>query len=154
MVEKTEKNGGEFVRVLAGSGWAPVSRRALDDEGLSLACKGLLGWLLTRPDDFKIKVWYVQKHLKIGQDKWQKLRNELEKAGYLRVKKFKGEGGKFIWKFLLTDVPPVAAALAPADKLPSPVARMPKKSPRATTKTNKNQRDLKNFNIIFNQKGK
>lgn len=96
---------GEFTRHLVGSGWAPVNRKAMDDERLSVEARGVLAWLVTRPDDHKIFVRYAQRRLGISQSRWQRIRKELESAGYLVIQKSKGEDGIFLWNYHLFDDP-------------------------------------------------
>jgi hypothetical protein len=94
----------EFIRKLKDSGWAPISRAAMDDVRLSIAARGVFGWLCSRPDDHKIILNYAMRRWGISQPTWAKIRDELKKAGYLTVNK-KRENGKFVWEFELTDEP-------------------------------------------------
>ena len=95
-----------FKRTLAGAGWAPVSRRMMDDQRLSLAARGALGWLVTRPDEWEINLEYALKNWGISRPTWQKIRKELEAAGYLHQLKTK-ENGRFKWEYHLTDDPTI-----------------------------------------------
>ena len=99
-----ENKGGEFIRNLAASGWASVNRSAMDDTRLNVDSKGVLAWLLTRPDGHRLYLFYMLKRLGIGQQKWGKIRNELVENGYLKIDKKRVEG-KFRWNFQLTDTP-------------------------------------------------
>jgi len=104
----------EFIRNMSPSGWAPVSRRAMDDKRLSLSTRGAFGWLCTRPDDHQIFLPYAMKRWGITKPTWRRIRTELEMFGYLRVRKVL-EGGRFKWIYELTDILPVEKAM---DKIP------------------------------------
>ena len=102
---ENKKGGGHFERNLVSSGWAPVSRKAMDDQALTVEARGVLGWLLTRPDGHRLYLHYLQTRLKISQGRWQKIRKELVAAGYLTVRQDRSDDGKWTWIFTLTDTP-------------------------------------------------
>lgn len=97
--------GGEFIRHLAETGWARVSRKALDDVRLSIEARGVLAWLLTRPDTHRLYVHHAQVRMGLSQGRWQKIRRELEATGYLKSNKSRKGGGQWEWKFEVFDVP-------------------------------------------------
>jgi len=94
----------EFIRTLNGSGWAPISRKAADDTRLSIAARGVLAWLCSRPDDHKIMLGYAMGRWGITKPTWRKIRIELENAGYLKQTR-RREAGRFVWVYELTDTP-------------------------------------------------
>ena len=98
----------EFIRNLNGSGWAPISRNAMDDKRLSVSARGVFGWLCSRPDDHKIILSYAMTRWDISQPTWRRIRKELEAAGYLKVTKTK-VGGRYKWLYELCDAPATAA---------------------------------------------
>ena len=96
----------ELIRTFSPAGWGQVNRRAVDDERLSIGARGVLAWLLTRPDDHRIHIEHCLSRWRISQPTWARIRLELEAAGYLRVEKRK-ESGRFVWTFFLTDTPAI-----------------------------------------------
>lgn len=61
-----------------------VSKNIFTDDDLSLKAKGLLGYLLTLPDDWTTYVTQVAKKLGIGRDCARSLFNELIDLGYCK----------------------------------------------------------------------
>ncbi len=100
----------EFIRTLSGSGWAPISRKAADDTRLSIAARGVLAWLCTRPDDHKIMLAWAMQRWGISKPTWRKIRIELENAGYLKQIR-RREVGRFVWVYQLTDTPADASTM-------------------------------------------
>jgi hypothetical protein len=63
-----------------------VDQRAVEDTRLSWAARGLLGYLLSRPDDWKVLVKDLRRRGDLGRDGIYKLLRELRDAGYLHYK--------------------------------------------------------------------
>jgi hypothetical protein len=53
------------------------------DERLSIEAKGVLGFLLSRPHDWQVRLDHVGRTLKIGRKKLQRIFRELISAGYV-----------------------------------------------------------------------
>lgn len=71
-----------------------ISREMFHDPDLSLAAKGLLGYFLTLPDDWKINHSHLQKALKTGRYALDSALHELIEKGYAK-RELKREGGRF-----------------------------------------------------------
>lgn len=63
--------------------FAQVPNSLLQDDRLQLDSRGLASFLLTLPADWSIVVPDIRNRLKIGEDRWQRMARELERAGYL-----------------------------------------------------------------------
>lgn len=63
--------------------FAQIDRRALEDEGLSWKAKGLLAYLLSRPDDWQVYVEQLKTVGPDGRDATRSGLSELEAAGYV-----------------------------------------------------------------------
>jgi hypothetical protein len=61
-----------------------IDQRAIEDTSLSRAARGLLGYLLSRPDDWKVLVNDLRKRGDLGRDGIYRLLRELRHAGYMR----------------------------------------------------------------------
>lgn len=87
-----------------------INRYGLEDSRLSLKAKGLLAYLMTKPDDWRVN----SRHLAaIGPDGRSAVLNaldELGEFGYFTRKKFKDEKGRWQWEQVLHDTPHKARA--------------------------------------------
>jgi len=54
-----------------------------EDDRISVGAKGVLGYLLSRPPDYSIKLVEVGEVLRVGPDKLKSLFRELLAAGYV-----------------------------------------------------------------------
>ena len=61
-----------------------IDRRTLEDERLSWAARGVIGYLLAKPDDWDIRVEDLRKHGDLGRDGIYAVLKELERYGYLK----------------------------------------------------------------------
>src|SRR5690606_13135464 len=61
-----------------------VDQTVVDDDRLTLAARGLLVMLLSRPDDWRIRISDLRKRCHVGRDAVYKLLRELRKLGYVR----------------------------------------------------------------------
>lgn len=61
-----------------------IDQRAIEDERLSWAARGLLGYLLSKPDDWKVLVNDLRKRGDLGRDGIYRLLKELRTVGYAR----------------------------------------------------------------------
>ena len=71
-----------------------INKSVFDDERLSWRAKGLMGYLLSKPDDWKIVESDLVKRSKEGRDAVRAAIRELIAAGYI-VRKQTREDGKF-----------------------------------------------------------
>lgn len=76
-------------RKRAGDNFTILSNDFLRDENLSLKAKGLLAYILSLPDDWKIYFEEVEKHHSDGVRAVRSAWKELEANGYARTKKLR-----------------------------------------------------------------
>ena len=74
-----------------------LSNATLEDKRLSWEAKGLLAYLLSKPDDWHVNVKHhlVKESPSAKKDKVYTLLNELRKFGYADVEKVRDSGGEF-----------------------------------------------------------
>ncbi|WP_328288142.1 conserved phage C-terminal domain-containing protein [Lactococcus petauri] len=72
-------------RKRAGDNFTILSNEFLRDENLSLKAKGLLSYILSLPDDWKIYFEEISQHHKDGESVVKKSWKELEENGYART---------------------------------------------------------------------
>ncbi len=71
-----------------------IDRRLLEDERLSWAARGILSYLLAKPDDWKVNVADLCRRGDLGRDSVYKKLGELEKCGYLRRDRHRDAHGR------------------------------------------------------------
>jgi hypothetical protein len=100
-----------------------VPNAIFNDDRISLAAKGLLGYLLSRPRNWDVRHDQLQHKFDIGRKLLSTLFMELEKAGYLERDKEQGrdEYNRFTTlNYIVRDIPELAGADVPAALHPEP----------------------------------
>ena len=104
-----------------------IDQRAIEDIRLSWAARGLLGYLLSRPDDWRVLVNDLRKRGDLGRDGIYRLLRELRDAGYMRFvhtrdKHGRIRGGTYIVQEIATAPhPDLPDAVEPDTAEPYPV---------------------------------
>jgi hypothetical protein len=75
--------------------WTVIDNRILEDERLSWDARGLLAFLLSKPDKWNVNVTHLEGQSKAGRSKVRRILRELSEAGYLEYRKARGKGGLF-----------------------------------------------------------
>jgi len=90
------------------------------DDRLSIEAKGVLGYLLSRPHSWQVRLDHVGRTLRIGRKKLQRIFRELIGAGYVtREQPRTAEAHRFSEiDYVVRDVP--LAPIHPADEAPGP----------------------------------
>ena len=68
-----------------------IDRRPLEDERLSWAARGLLAYLLAKPDDWELRVSDLRRRGDLGRDGVHRLLKQLQTLGYIRRKQVRDE---------------------------------------------------------------
>ena len=83
-----------------------LNKGFFEDPFISLKSKGLLGYLLSKPDNWIIYREEILKHCTDGKDSLQTAINELKRTGYLKVVPERNEKGEVIkWVTLVFETP-------------------------------------------------
>lgn len=86
--------------------YAMINKEIFNDDRLSWKAKGLIGYFLSKPDDWKI---YVSDLIKRGKDGERAVRSglkELEMCGYLENNSLRDERGRIIrWEKVVHEYP-------------------------------------------------
>lgn len=103
-----------------------VDQAAVEDTRLSWAARGLLAYLLSRPDDWKVLVNDLKKRGNLGRDGIYALLRELHSAGYVRFERNRDaqgrmRGGTYIVSEVPTPRPSKPDADSPDMASPRPV---------------------------------
>jgi hypothetical protein len=104
-----------------------IDQRAIEDTRLSWAARGLLGYLLSRPDDWKVLVKDLRKRGDLGRDGIYRLLRELRDAGYMRFVRARDQHGRirggtyFVQEIATPPDPDLPEGVAPSAAPPAPV---------------------------------
>src|SRR5574340_412573 len=82
-----------------------VANSVFNDENLSWEARGVMGYLLSKPDNWQLRVVDLERRGPAGQDKIRRILRELEAAGYLRRERFRRRDGTFGWFILIFEHP-------------------------------------------------
>lgn len=83
-----------IVRAPRRSRFVIIDQSAVEDNRLSWAARGLLGYLLSRPDDWKVLVNDLRKRGDLGRDGIYGLLKELRTTGYMRFERSRDAYGR------------------------------------------------------------
>ena len=72
-----------------------IDRRSVEDDRLSWAARGVLAYLLAKPDDWKVRVEDLRKRGDLGRDAIYAVLNELQRWGYLERVRQRNPRGSF-----------------------------------------------------------
>lgn len=102
---------GGVVQVRHTNRYGTVPEALLEDRRLDLDSRAVAAWLAVKQDGWQIHVGVLRTRLVrgdqvlLGKDRWQRIANELESAGYLSRTKVHGKGGRWSWHITFTPVP-------------------------------------------------
>ena len=91
--------------------YARISNSVFEDSRLSWEARGLQGYLLTKPDDWKVRLYDLIARGPAGEHKMRRMLRELEDLGYLYRKRFRRKDGTFGWVFVVLEHPSLARSL-------------------------------------------
>jgi hypothetical protein len=110
-----------------------VDNALFSEAQLSWEARGLMGYLLSKPDDWRVRLYDLVAHGPAGVHKIQRMLRELEDAGYLHRKRVKRSNGAFDWETTVFETPSLNPLAARPPKFPDARARIPRlvaKNPR------------------------
>lgn len=153
-----------IVRRRHNARFAALPNAIWEDDSLSIEAKGVLGYLLSRPPNWHVRLQQVGKKLGLGKDRLQRIFRELITAGYVTREQPRVASGAFDrFEYIVRDeaededvaflpqpdLPapgePVAAEPAPAEPAPGNQAAYINKT--ESTKTDFNKTELTKTNI-------
>ena len=104
------------IRVAKRKRYTNVDRRAVNDAEVSFRARGLLFWLLDKPDDWRVDSTAIAAQSKEGRDAIRTALGELEKAGYLVRERVQSDAGRWMTVTTVYEHP----SEAPAPEKPTP----------------------------------
>lgn len=78
--------------------YTQIDKRCLEDCRLSWRARGILAYLLSKPDNWQVSVKDIQLGGKEGREAVQAAMKELEKIGYARLESDRGQDGRVLGK--------------------------------------------------------
>lgn len=90
-----------IIRVEKEREYFAVSNKVFNDERLSWEARGVLGYFLSKPDNWNPNAVDLWKRGPGGRDKARRIMKELEKFGYLERKRTKNDKGQFEWEVII-----------------------------------------------------
>lgn len=110
----------------ASTRWFITARQSAQDSELSFLARGILWYLLSKPDNWEIRPEDIQREGNIGRDATKNAIKELQKRGYLtEQKRYKDHSGHWAWTpMVLHEIPPSTentSMESPSTELPSTV---------------------------------
>ncbi len=130
-----------------------IDQRAIEDTRLSWAARGLLGYLLSRPDDWKVLVNDLRKRGDLGRDGVYRLLRELRDAGYVRFIRSRDQHGRIrggtylVQEIVSSPHPDLPDTVEPELAAPGPV------DPRALPNTEEDLRETTTTTTPTHTKG-
>lgn len=95
-----------IIRRKHNSGWTAIPREPFENEALSWEARGLLAYLLVKPDDWQVMVSNLVGAGNYGRNKIYAMLAELEAAGHIDRAKVRGEDGRLAgYEYTVFDIP-------------------------------------------------
>lgn len=106
------------------AGYYALDRKVAEDERLSWAARGLLVFLLVKPDHWRVSIEHLRRQTEAarvatGRDGVYALLGELEAAGYVQRRQARGQDGRLAPVEYLVAEAPVPVGPLPAGPLPA-----------------------------------
>jgi len=94
-----------FIRVHKNQNYSVISNVGVRDDRLSWKARGILVYLLSLPEDWKIYESEVAEHAPDGRTSFRSGMKELQKYGYLTKERVNSAGGKFEYVHTIREEP-------------------------------------------------
>jgi len=93
------------IRVARRDRWTTIAQATVNDETLSYRARGVLVWLLDKPDDWRTDSQLIADAGKEGRDAIRAALTELDRAGYLERERKQNEAGQWVTTWLVRERP-------------------------------------------------
>jgi len=98
-----------IVRLAKVDRYFVVDNALFSDDRISWEARGLMGYLLSKPDDWQVRLHDLIRHGPAGEHKIRRMLRELQARGYLRRERIKRLDGTFAWETTIYEVPALAS---------------------------------------------
>lgn len=103
------------VRVIRPQRWTTIDRRPVNHAALSYRARGVLVWLLDKPDDSTVSAREIAQHGTEGRDAIETALTELRTHGYLVTHKYRDEKGQWATENWLYEHPELVTDTGPGN---------------------------------------
>ena len=93
------------IRVKKTTNYVVLDKTALNDPRLSWKAKGIIAFMLSKPDDWTFYLKELMSNATDGEDSFRSGFNELKKHGYVKRVRNRDEKGKIRWETLVFEKP-------------------------------------------------
>ena len=93
------------IRVAHRARYTSIDRGLINDSRLSFRARGVLAWLLDKPDDWHCDSTAISRAGMEGRDAVRAALRELERCGYLVRKRLRAEGGRMVTESVIYERP-------------------------------------------------
>jgi hypothetical protein len=108
MYDKELLMSGKIIRAPKKRDFARINNSVFRDKRLSWAAKGMLGYLLSRPDNWQVNTWDLVEYGPSGLDAVRASLRELTRLGYLRRVRTRNADGTYGWFTIVYEDPRMA----------------------------------------------
>ena len=93
------------IRVERRDRFTTVDRRAVNDQRLSFRARGVLIWLLDKPNGWRVDSKSIAASTREGRDAIRTALRELEECGYITRERMRAERGRWITETVVREIP-------------------------------------------------
>ncbi len=86
-----------IIRTKKDRGYFAVSNEPFNDNRLSWEARGMMAYLLSKPDGWIVRTGDLIKQTSASKYKTQRIINELKEAGYIRRFREQNDAGRLVW---------------------------------------------------------
>lgn len=86
-------------------GYTQLDNYSINDKRLSLKGKGMLLYMMSKPNEWKFNYKSFKYDLKESRDSIQSVIKELKELKYLEMRQFKNIYGRWEWNYTISDIP-------------------------------------------------
>ena len=86
-----------IIRVKKDRNYFAASNKPFNDKQLSWEARGVMGYLLSKPDEWQVRFYDLVQQGPAGEHKIRRILKELEELGYMERERIKLSDGKFDW---------------------------------------------------------
>ena len=116
---KNDERG--IIRVHKSRDFSVINNTGLRDARLSFGARGILAYLLSKPDAWNLSVEDLIRQSPAGEHAVRQMLRELKRFGYLKRERMTGKNGRFEWQTAIYEVPQkVDGEEPPPSKKPRP----------------------------------
>lgn len=119
-------------RVNKSKDFSSIKNEPLRDARLSFGARGILAYLLTKPDDWQVRSCDLVAQSPHGKDAILSMLKELEDCGYLKRERVRDETGRYQWQTEVFETPQAVAPKEDSPKRDFPAQVKPDREKPAT----------------------